>query len=290
MAYTTISFPNGSTPASGTSNSENINGSPSDVDVRTALTLYNRIKKRCLELLLTVETNPPADGEKKKKEKYLSQKVIEFDIVSDLGTSRRIVDVTSLAHLLSIEMEQELLATNDSITNHHSFQHINPDAFDTNQTPSDTPNKLKFYNIQPSKSGIIHLISIQRSQQLYSAGRVPCTHCTKWCKGRKGLWWHQLKEHGVDYGNAMEVAVGSVNELALVKFGDDEVNSLGVLSGGVDSLMESSSQENKNSCESRDNDVFTFVKNGDLDAIVRQVEVSSTKSMHIPPCIPLSIT
>eukprot|EP00956_Cyclotella_meneghiniana_P035554 scaffold115985_cov24-Cyclotella_meneghiniana.AAC.1 len=48
IAYTTVSFPNGINHK----NSDNVNGSPSDVDVRAALTLYNRINKRHYELLL----------------------------------------------------------------------------------------------------------------------------------------------------------------------------------------------------------------------------------------------
>lgn len=80
----------------------------------------------------------------------------------------------------------------------------------------------------------------------------------------------------MDYSNAMEVAVesGGVNELALVRYGENWHNLIG-MAVGDDSVKENSpSHESVVSCEaSADLDVFDAVKNGDLGAIIQLVEV-----------------
>ena len=272
IAHTSVSFPNGTNHA----NSNNINGSPSDVDVRAALTLYNRIKKRFFELQYA--SNDRAEeqqnsGPSKKKKRSLPQARIVFDIISDLGTHRRVTDAKSLANLLSIEIEQELSTENTSA------KQANTDDFDTG-TPAKNSSLLsnksanKFFDIRPSDSGIICLVSSSRSQQLHAAGRVPCALCVKWCKGMKGLWWHQLKEHGVDYSNAMEVAAGSVNELAVVKF---QERSCWLPRADATNSSELSPEHTESLQENTDNsgavDAFELVRNGDLEALARHIEV-----------------
>jgi hypothetical protein len=94
----------------------------------------------------------------------------------------------------------------------------------------------------------------------------------------KGLWWHQLKEHGVDYSNAMEVAAGSVNELAMVRFDERNVWM------NQSSLMYEKAQsrgclniqvETKEKFDSIQIDAFDVVKNGDLHSLVQLVDVST---------------
>jgi hypothetical protein len=267
IAYTSVSFPNGINHA----NSNDINGSPSDVDVRAALTLYNRIKKRQYELenSLRCEVEQCNGENSRKKKRHIPQKDIAFDIISDLGTYRRVKDAKSLASLLSIEIEQELSAK--TTTNRTSDFYS--DA--TNSSLTNEKKDMTFNDIRQSDSGIICLVSSLRSKQLYAAGRVPCAKCIKWCKGMKGLWWHALKEHGVDYSNAMEVAAESVNELAVVKFQEMDVDTL------------SSSKTPKLSvdpaCSSQEEelDVFNLVKNGDLNALICHVKVREIISKQI---------
>eukprot|EP00957_Ditylum_brightwellii_P164511 12524946-Ditylum_brightwellii.AAC.1 len=53
---------------------------------------------------------------------------------------------------------------------------------------------------------------------LRSAGRLPCPLCIKWCKGEKGLWWHQQREHGAEYSTATVSASSEVNCFAIVPY------------------------------------------------------------------------
>jgi hypothetical protein len=284
IAYTSVSFPNGTNHA----NCDNINGSPSDVDVRAALTLYNRIKKRCYEAQnasCTVrEQHPSRDRNAKKR--CLPKKDIAFDVISDLGTHRRVSDAKSLAELLSIEVEQELAIENSSSSKHTHSDAIGAD-FTKHLQPPDSKQNLTFFDIRPSESGIICLVSSSRSQQLHAAGRVPCTRCIKWCKGMKGLWWHQLKEHGVDYSNAMEVAAGSENELAIVIYQEHGIllNQFGVSNSADDSrdiLISPPEVKSKDSSVDFDVDVFDMVKNRNLDMLVQHVAVRVWVSMQTP--------
>ena len=284
IAYTSVSFPNGTNHP----NSDNVNGSPSDVDVRAALTLFNRVKRRHHELQHSrdnkleeqscVDNEQQSSKKRKKKKESLSKAVFAFDIISDLGTHRKITCAKSLANLLSIEIEQELTMNVLS----QSANTVNYDS-DMSQESSSSHGKpaSSFFDIRPSNSGIICLVSSHRSKELHAAGRVPCTLCTKWCKGMKGLWWHQLKEHGVDYSNAMEVAVGSVNELAVVRFQDrdDWLNQVGFVDITRSSQNLSGndlSQEIHDSINSAEVDAFVMVKNGDLDALVNLIEVRAS--------------
>lgn len=268
IAYTTVSFPNGTNRADG----DSVNGSPSDVDVRAALTLYNRIKKRHYELLslslvhdrsssssgATVERGTlHYDKEPRAKKRNVvsrTKDIVEFDIVSDLGTHRRVTGAKSLAHLLSVEVEQELCVEKTS------FADCTVDSTGV------------FYDIRPSNSGILCLVSSTRSKQLHAAGRVPCAKCVKWCKGMKGLWWHMLKEHGVDYSNAMEVAACSVNELAVVNFREPNM----CIHPTIGPSKELRNLSNKNSprqvkhVSDDEADVFELVKNGKLDVLKLQ--------------------
>eukprot|EP00804_Cyclotella_cryptica_P029956 CCRYP_013417-RA/>CCRYP_013417-RA protein AED:0.02 eAED:0.02 QI:124/1/1/1/1/1/2/1044/373 len=279
IAYTSVSFPNGTKRL----HSNDVCGSPSDVDVRAALVLYNRIKKTNHEMQNSwrdkfasepqcndcVKSKQQLNEQSSLEKPRSSQKEFEFDIISDLGTHRKIENKKSLANLLSIEVEQELAISNKCSLPTHSDEA--PDSFF-----SGDKSRTSFFDVRPSESGIICLVSSIRSQQLHNAGRVPCRLCTKWCKGMKGLWWHQLKEHGVDYSSAMEVAAGSVNELAIVRFEDRTVlmnqgtltDEIGQSQGCLNIQIDT--KENRDSIQS---DAFDIVKNGDLLALVRLVDV-----------------
>ncbi|KAL7519941.1 hypothetical protein ACHAWX_004695 [Stephanocyclus meneghinianus] len=288
IAYTSVSFPNGSNRR----NIDDVNGSPSDVDVRAALVLYNRIKKKSHEFHNSLRDNDASDqqayncAESKQhlskkcatKSRSSSQKECEFDIISDLGTHRKIANKNSLATLLSIELEQELAINNTCSMPANADE--GPDSFSSGEN-----SLTSFFYIRPSESGILCLVSSLRSQQLHNAGRVPCRQCTKWCKGMKGLWWHQLKEHGVDYSNAMEVAAGSVNELAMVRFEERNVwwNQSSLIYQKSQSQGCSNSQvETKEKSDSIQIDAFDVVKKGDLHALVRLVDVSTYLIFFLP--------
>lgn len=270
ISTTTISFPNGINHP----NADNINGSPSDVDVRAALKLYNVVKVAAFKS----GYKPLSKGEG-----------VVFDIISDLGTHRLIDSVGTLANLMCVEIEKELAIDVD--TSRHITTMNDGDTAEMGDNYTTTPintinNTLQtnntiynlarttFYNIRPSpQSGIIHLISTHRSLQLHTAGRLPCPNCTKWCKGPKGLWWHQLKHHGVDYGGAMELAAGSLDTLAVVRWeerrrdlflGREGVNSKGGVSDAA-----SAKENDENSITL---DAFEFVKTGDIHNFIKLIE------------------
>ena len=277
IARTSVTFPNGTNHAKG----ESINGSPSDVDVRAALTLYNRVKKRLYRVQdasHAEKKEPKIEKNSKKTKRSIQQKEFRFGIVSDLGTHREITSAKSFATLLSIEIEQELATESLCSTT------VYENDFDPDQTLELHLSNAKhtFFDIRPSNSGIICLVSSARSRQLYAAGRVPCTQCIKWCKGVKGLWWHQLKEHGVNYSNAMEIAAGSVNGLAIVKFKEQSVlmNRASTFHDfpGLAEEKVGSYQDELGTHHSHDINIFDLVKNGDLDALIHKIEVRDISS------------
>ena len=180
-----VSFPNGNN-----TNTNGLEGKPHDVEVRAALTLYHRIRRVY----------------RKRKQHHNSQAKEEsetssFEVISDLGTQRSIDSVQSLANILTIELEKELSNTQTS-------------AYEEGETVS-------FTNIKSDNSGIICLVSKRRSEQLHDAGRLPCSHCVKWFKGTKGLWWHILQAHNVEYSAATESAKNEDDILAIVPFQEE---------------------------------------------------------------------
>jgi hypothetical protein len=212
-------------------NREGIDGKPHDVEVRAALMLYHRILRGCCDKgkKRTIKQNE----EKVKRKRKLSndddlhrtpfsdsnvegedgeKEVIFIEIISDLGTRRSIETINSLANLLAIEMEKELAgdAQKDKL-----YRMADKTTFDQRFTKTQSTS---FIDIRPDDSGIICLLTLGRSKQLYSYGRIPCPNCIKWVKGHKGLWWHQLSVHGNQYSSAIEVAAGIANSSAIVPF------------------------------------------------------------------------
>ena len=177
-----VSFPNGNN-----TNTNGLEGKPHDVEVRVALTLYHRIRRVY----------------RKRKQHHNSQAKEEsdttsFEIISDFGIQRSIDSVQTLANILTIELETELS--------------------NIQTTECDKEETVSFTNIKSDNSGIICLVSKRRSEQLHDAGRLPCSHCTKWFKGTKGLWWHMLQAHNVQYSTATESAKNEDDILAIVPY------------------------------------------------------------------------
>jgi len=127
---------------------------------------------------------------KKSGGKLAESKPIE--LISDMGTVRSFDSPVSLAKLLTKELEQELFRIS-----------------------------IPFASIRQSSSGIICLVSKLRADQLAAADRLPCQHCLQWFKGKKGLWWHQLAAHSVEYPEATEVAD---NSKAVVRYDEGHPN------------------------------------------------------------------
>eukprot|EP00581_Thalassiosira_minuscula_P014000 CAMPEP_0183715196 /NCGR_PEP_ID=MMETSP0737-20130205/9531_1 /TAXON_ID=385413 /ORGANISM="Thalassiosira miniscula, Strain CCMP1093" /LENGTH=676 /DNA_ID=CAMNT_0025944285 /DNA_START=1 /DNA_END=2027 /DNA_ORIENTATION=+ len=170
----------------------------------------------------------------------------EFGILSDMGTHRTITSVGTLGDLLALELERELIFSDGSSDHTNSCSRSdNMNSSSTNSGNSDDKdeqhgapstdregrgkkqqssssikrdgdNYIVALRSSSNGSGILHLLSSHRSRQLTLANRLPCQLCTTYCRGQKGLWWHMLKAHGVDYEMGKEA--GSENGLAIVLF------------------------------------------------------------------------
>jgi hypothetical protein len=114
-----ISFPN--------KNPSCADGKPYDIEIRVALSLFHRWKR------------------KQSKKPIL--------VVSDLGLKREILSPRDLAELLSIPLE--LLCQEDGIA----------------------------HDVRVKSSGVICIVTSDRSQVLREAGKLPCPHCEQWCRG-----------------------------------------------------------------------------------------------------------
>lgn len=118
--------------------------------------------------------------------------------------------------------------------------------------------------IRPNASGIICLVTIERAQLLRESGRFPCPQCVKWCKGEKGLWWHQQMDHGQEHAVAAATAASEKNVLALVVYNPNQA-----LSFRNTPCHEQRSRE----CQDEASIVFEHARNGNLERIKEAIEV-----------------
>jgi len=281
ISYSSVCFPNGLN-----NNKESgREGKPHDVEVRAAMTLFHRIwrghrhgggrekkgkRKRKKESDLqgtnnTIQENPLNELESSLKVDAL------FELISDLGTRREIDSVKSLANLLSVEMEKEL-----DKSRQHQGKENNESASETEKIEDErvaNHQPISFADIRPDDSGIICLVSNERSHQLHKAGRIPCPHCINWFKGTKGLWWHELAAHGINYSLATESAAGATNPLAIVPFQErcDSVPiELQLDKGSNGEGIHIVSHDDRAVVEG---DAFDLVKAGKLEEFINLVEV-----------------
>ena len=137
--------------------SADLNGKPWDFEVRTCVSLYHRRSK----------TSSSNKHNKKKSSQQMdpsSQRVSKnsnaVTLISDLGMVRQIHSGLELAFLLREQLEL-----------YYSMEGC---------------------YLQISPQGFLCITTPHRRQALYElAGKWPCPDCTNWCKGLKGLWWHQ---------------------------------------------------------------------------------------------------
>ena len=253
-----------------------MDGKPHDVECRAALSLFHIIRNSLGNKGASNNNkkNVDNDGKKQKRKKKKNQTAnsnnnangLSFELISELGTQRQISSATSLANLLSLELEKELLSSSSS-------------------TSSFKSNTIQFFDIRSNESGIIHMISNKRSNKLHQAGKLPCSHCVRWFKGQKGLWWHQLQAHNITYASATESAADAVNCLAVVVFQEVVQRSVLVTESVIDgdddvvAVLEPSLVENNETSAAAEVEVeldpFEMVKAGNLDAFVTTVESKS---------------
>eukprot|EP00980_Cylindrotheca_fusiformis_P026364 scaffold15973_cov120-Cylindrotheca_fusiformis.AAC.5 len=122
------------------------------------------------------------------------------------------------------------------------------------------------YDIRCQPSGIICVVTYERSECLRQAGKLPCPHCCHWCKGKKGLWWHQQQKHTIEHSEAMVVASSSINDYAIIPFTPSAISMLHRL--GSEKAQKSGSD---NQAIMYAIDPIEFVKGGNLDALKKAV-------------------
>jgi ankyrin repeat protein len=152
-------------------------------------------------------------------------------IISDLGLVRTITSPRDLARILCEPLEE---ACRD--------QQI---AHDVRFTPS----------------GIIYIVTYARAQLLRVSGKLPCPHCTHWCKGEKGLWWHQQQNHQVEHSQAAAVASTAKDVLAIIPY-----NPVPLLQSTEAEAVTVTTQP------SGDEDPLYHIKNGDLASLKKGVQ------------------
>ena len=289
IAYSSISFPNGGVANAKPSSGDG--GKPNDVEVRVALPLFHRIRR---EQSRGYNTKKKNDKRKRKQENHREEtgepctsspnnENDSFEVISDLGTRREIDTIQTLANLLSLELESEL---NNQQQSDQSNDLIYETDIDRRRSIIQPTNTTSFTDIRPDHSGIICLVSTHRSNQLRSAGRIPCSHCVKWFKGTKGLWWHQLSAHGIDYSLATETASGEVNPLAIVPFQEwDGFGFAPVEMQQPEQVVVNIETNQDDSNGGAQCDGFELVKLGKYDEFINLVKVRT----HIPCAVYVSL-
>lgn len=153
LVHSSVSFPN---------KNADLDGKPHDVEIRIALSLFHKARKR-----KRCDSCPT-------------------ELISDLGLARAVQTPIDIADLFCQILNQE-------------------------------------WDVRIDNSGIMCLVTEERSHALRANGRLPCPRCVKWCKGEKGLWWHQQLKHGIDHNEAIAHASKERTTLALIPYNPTEL-------------------------------------------------------------------
>lgn len=213
LARKSVSFPNGRRrrrprPGGFPGEVEGGGGKPHDIEVRAALSLYNRFAGRGGR---PDRRRQAAEAKAETAESGSAQSRLQM--VSNMGLHRPIRSATGLASLLAQDMERNGAAPGSSGT-------VAADAADDGRAEAAAvpPLSVLCNDVRSDASGIICLITKSRMDALRQSGRLPCPLCTKWCRGRKGLWWHRQMEHGTEHGMAAREAADAANCLAIIPY------------------------------------------------------------------------
>jgi ankyrin repeat protein len=280
-----ICFPknnNSNTSKSNNNNNNNKgnNGKPHDVETRIALTLFHqwkrdavtRIKnhKNTISHITNINSNDSnckiksssssSSSSNKSTTATPNEAAADYvqppnpssivTIISDLGLSRDLSSPRQLADLICPILEEEF-------RNNPQWE-IAPD-------------------IRSQSSGILSMITMKRSQLLRQAGRLPCPFCIQWCKGEKGLWWHQQQYHLVVHSQAAAVAQATIINLdAIILYGDKNYFSSALVVGDNNKPNTITTTYNNNNNNNNNNlhlpsDPIECIRQGDLDGLKRAI-------------------
>ena len=258
IAEASVSLSNGEAASDIKSNSNTLDlGKAHDVEIRTALSFFNRYSKSSIRFSgVSNKKRRKINGHFKRKGDNEAP-ISPLEIVSDLGLVRSISSPYHLATLLVKDLEDQLWQ------NRNTFL-----ALSENDNAHTTDVSYSLHEIPPmmraDKSGMICMVTPHRVQYLYQNGRYPCSRCVKWCKGEKGLWWHEQREHGICHEDAMKVVsstTGGDKSTALVLYQPDQ-NS--VRNIATEQLKSSCRSQRDTSSIEKEGSIFDVVKSGDL--------------------------
>lgn len=205
-------------------------GKPQDIELRVALKLYHRFKQK-RKLPVVVQPSTPEDPQtlvngcinhKKTTAKKPYHAIYVMRTRSDMGILREFTSERHVADVIVKTLEELIVEESWAIPSCKDHPRP-PDYVPYQGRPwDDSCSSVSLRNIvsdiRVDQSGIIYIITKAREQQLRSIGRLPCSLCTKWCKGEKGLWWHQQQEHGRYHSEAITQAKLQIDHLAIVPY------------------------------------------------------------------------
>jgi hypothetical protein len=232
IAQDSISYPNNGAVAYaggvGTNVLQTKIGKPHDIELRVALKLYHRFRqKRNLTVVQPSNEEEPfldliRNSTKRTVEKQCHTACV-MRIRSDMGVTREFTSERHLADLIIKTLEELIVDESSAIPlfNYHQRHQDNVEQqgrhLDDSWNESCSLREI-IQDIRADKSGLIYITTNARVQQLRSIGRLPCSLCTKWCKGEKGLWWHQQQEHGKFHSDAITEAKLQIHNFAIVPY------------------------------------------------------------------------
>jgi ankyrin repeat protein len=212
-----------------------------------------------------------------------------LEVVSDLGLVRSIYTPYDLSTLLVQDQlwhertscsfltgtrASTIATTNNTTTNTNANNNTSTETNGNVTKPNKKHAQLPDM-IRADPSGIICMVTSQRVQYLYQNGRYPCSRCVKWCKGEKGLWWHEQREHGIDHEHAITIAYAttggdmssalvlyeptqptqqSSDTCCIVATATEPTSTRSLSKGGENIVMETREEDS----------IFDIVKNGNL--------------------------
>ena len=116
------------------------------------------------------------------------------------------------------------------------------------------------HDIRAQSSGLMYLVTVERSLMLRKAGQIPCPFCVKWCNGEKGLWWHQQQNHNIEHSTAAELAAASTNTSAIIPYNPNQCSPMFCWSNYPKPVDDETREP------------LDFVKEGNLSALKHEVE------------------
>jgi hypothetical protein len=195
-------------------------------------------------------------GEEEMIERTCNKHNCSIEMISDLGLVRRINSSYELSTLLVQDMEDQLWQ-----------QRTTEPSSGGAEEDGNGNEKTNIMMIQINNSGIICIVTKRRFNYLISYDRYPCSHCIKWCKGQKGLWWHEQMFHGLDHSSAATVAAATSSS--------SENTAMVVYNENTFDVMDNFQKGNMGK-KIKDDEIEPFidtVRNGDLGQFLQQIQL-----------------